>query len=244
MSITGPSDGGPFKVGVAITDVATGMFAAHAILAALFARERTGRGQAVDIGMLDSVAALLTYQAGIYFATDTAPGRLGNRHPTIAPYETFRAADGEFVLAVGNDDQWRRFCGVAGLPDDPQFATNKQRVTAYDALRSFVAGRVAQHPRAYWIEQLNAAGVPCGSVRDLAEVFSDPQVASRDMIARLEHALLGPMRVLGTPLKLSETPASIRMPPPTLGAHTASVLGTDLGMTAAEVDALRARGVV
>ncbi len=155
------------------------MFAAQAITAALFARERTGRGQAVDIAMLDSVAALLSYQAGIYFATGTPPGRLGNRHPTIVPYETFSASDGEFVLAVGNDDQWRRFCAVAGIAEDERFATNRQRVLAYDQLRPLVAARLGAEPRAYWIERLTAAGVPCGSVRDLHELFSDPQIAAR-----------------------------------------------------------------
>ena len=139
MSITGGGDGPPYRLGVAIADIVSGMFAAQGITAALFARERTGRGQAVDIAMLDSVAALLSYQAGIYFATGTPPARLGNRHPTIVPYETFTASDGEFVLAVGNDDQWRRFCAVAGLAEDERFATNRQRVLAYDELRPLVA---------------------------------------------------------------------------------------------------------
>src|SRR5258705_4158259 len=135
MSITGAADGPPFRLGVAIADIASGMFAAQGITAALFARERTGAGQAVDIAMFDSVAALLTYQAGIYFATGTAPARMGNRHPTIVPYETFHASDGDFVLAVGNDDQWRRFCAVAELGDDERFATNRQRVTNYTTLK-------------------------------------------------------------------------------------------------------------
>ena len=221
MSITGGGDGPPYRLGVAIADIVSGMFAAQGITAALFARERTGRGQAVDIAMLDSVAALLTYQAGIYFATGTAPGRLGNRHPTIVPYETFSASDGEFVLAVGNDDQWRRFCGVAGLAEEERFATNRQRVLAYDDLRRFVAARLAAETRAYWIERLTAAGVPCGSVRNLHELFADPQIAARAMVADLEHPAVGAMRVLGTPLKLSETAAAIRTPPPTLGQHTA-----------------------
>src|SRR5437870_2758208 len=135
MSITGHADGPSFRLGVAIADITSGMFAAHGILAALYARERTGRGQAVDIGMLDSVAALLTYQAGIYFATGSAPVRIGNRHPTIVPYETFAGSDGDFVLAIGNDDQWRRFCAIAGLPEDERFATNRGRVTRYDELK-------------------------------------------------------------------------------------------------------------
>lgn len=244
MSITGGADGPSFRLGVAIADIATGMFAAHGILAALFARERTGQGQTIDIGMLDSVAALLTYQAGIFFATESAPGRLGNRHPTIAPYETFSAADGEFVLAVGNDDQWDRFCRVAGLPDDPRFATNRQRVSSYADLRPWIASRLAERPRASWIADLNAAGVPCGSVRNLEELFADPQITARRMVEVVDHAALGPMRVLGTPLKLSETPGTIRTAPPTLGADTAAVLTRDLGMTEADVAALRDRGVV
>ncbi|MBM3771275.1 MAG: CoA transferase [Acidimicrobiia bacterium] len=244
MSITGPSDGSAYRLGVAIADVATGMFAAQGITAALFARERTGRGQVIDIGMLDSVAALLTYQAGIYFATDAAPGRLGNRHPTIVPYETFGASDGEFVLAVGNDDLWRRFCRVAELDLGDAYATNRQRVAGYAQLRPILAERLKTRTRAHWIEALNAAGVPCGSVRDLAELFADPQVAARHMVADVNHATLGRLRVLGTPLKFSETPVSIRSAPPTLGQHTADVLVNDLRLTPADVEGLRTQGVI
>ncbi len=244
MSITGPSSGASYRLGVAIADVATGMFAAQGITAALYARERTGTGQIVDIGMLDSVAALLTYQAGIFFATDVAPGRLGNRHPTIAPYETFEAADGEFVIAVGNDDLWRRFCAVADLDLGDRFATNRQRVGSYADLRPILAERLRTRSRAQWIGELTAAGVPCGSVRDLAELFADPQIAARHMVADVTHATIGPLRVLGTPLKLSATPASIRSAPPTLGQHTAHVLIDDLQFTQADVDALRAKRIV
>jgi crotonobetainyl-CoA:carnitine CoA-transferase CaiB-like acyl-CoA transferase len=244
MSITGGGDGPPYRLGVAIADIVSGMFAAQGVTAALFARERTGRGQAVDIAMLDSVAALLTYQAGIYFATGTAPGRLGNRHPTIVPYETFSASDGEFVLAVGNDDQWRRFCGVAGLAEEERFATNRQRVLAYDDLRRLVAPRLSAETRAYWIERLTAAGVPCGSVRNLEELFADPQIAARAMVAQLQHPAVGAMRVLGTPLKLSETAAEIRTAPPTLGQHTAEVLTAEAGVAASDLEALRAKGVI
>jgi crotonobetainyl-CoA:carnitine CoA-transferase CaiB-like acyl-CoA transferase len=244
MSITGSNDGPPYRLGVAIADIVSGMFAAQGITAALFARERTGRGQAIDIAMLDSVAALLTYQAGIYFATGVPPSRLGNRHPTIVPYETFSGSDGEFVLAVGNDDQWRRFCAVAGIADEERFATNRQRVLAYDRLRPLVAARLGAEPRAYWIERLTAAGVPCGSVRDLHELFADPQIGARAMIAELHHPTVGAMRVLGTPLKLSDTSASVRTPPPTLGEHTAAVLTGDAGVAASDLDGLRAKGVI
>jgi crotonobetainyl-CoA:carnitine CoA-transferase CaiB-like acyl-CoA transferase len=244
MSITGNADGPAFRLGVAIADIVTGMFAAQGITSALFARERTGLGQNVDIAMLDSVVALLSYQAGIYFATGSAPARLGNRHPTIVPYETFRAADGDFVLAVGNDDQWRRFCTVAGLPDEERFATNRQRVVNYATLKPLLDDRLGQEPRQHWIDRLKAAGVPCGSVRDLHEVFSDPQVAERGMLAELEHSVLGVLKQVGSPLKFSETPGSLRLPPPVLGQHTDTILGGDLGFTADEIAAMRSEGTV
>jgi crotonobetainyl-CoA:carnitine CoA-transferase CaiB-like acyl-CoA transferase len=244
MSLTGPADGQPYRLGVAIADIVSGMFAAQGVTLALLARERTGRGQAVDIGMLDSVTALLTYQAGIFFANDVTPGRLGNRHPSIVPYETFRAADGDFVLAVGTDEQWRKFCGVAGLPLDERFATNRQRVAAYADLRPFVAERLNQQPRAYWIERLTAAGVPCGSVRDLRELFRDPHVSAREMLTTVNHPTIGPLQVLGTPVKLSATPGGVRSAPPRLGEHTDAVLTGDLGISASELDALRTMGVV
>jgi formyl-CoA transferase/CoA:oxalate CoA-transferase len=244
MSITGAPDGPPFRLGVAIADIVSGMFAAQGVTLALFARERTGRGQEVDVGMLDSVAALLTYQAAIYFATGSAPSRMGNRHPTIVPYETFAAADGEFVLAVGNDDQWRRFCEVADLHDDGRFATNRARVTRYGELKPLVDARLHTRTRDDWIDRLTLAGVPCGAVRDLHEVFVDEQLAAREMVATLTHPTIGTLRLLGVPIKLSATPASVRTAPPTLGQHTDAVLRTDLGMSASDLAALRATGVI
>ena len=244
MSITGAADGPPVRVGVAITDIASGMFAAQGIALALFARERTGRGQAVDIAMLDSVAALLSYQASTYFVTGSAPSRMGNRHPTIVPYETFAAADGDFMLAVGNDDQWRRFCRVAGLENVERFATNRARVTRYAELRPILAERLRTRTRMEWIEVLAATGVACGSVRDLHEVFTDPQLAAREMVAHVEHATIGEIGLLGVPIKLSDTPGSVRTAPPTLGQHTESVLEDDLGMSPAAIERLRAQGVV
>jgi formyl-CoA transferase/CoA:oxalate CoA-transferase len=244
MSITGLPDGPPIRLGIAIADIVSGMFAAQGITAALFARQRTGLGQSVDIAMLDSVAGILGYQAGIYFATGTAPPRIGNRHPTIVPYETFPTSDGEFVLTVGNDDQWRRFCAVAGFTEDPRFATNRERVARYDELKPLLDDRLRTETRAYWIERLTAAGVPCGSVRDLREVFQDPQIEARAMTVEVEHATIGALRLLGTPLKLSRTPASVRTAPPTLGQHTDAVLTGDLGLTPARVAALREEGVI
>ena len=244
MSITGPAEGPSFRLGVAIADIVSGMFAAYGTAMALFARERTGRGQNVDVAMLDSVMALLTYQAGNFFASGRVPDRLGNRHPSIVPYETFAASDGEFVLAVGTDDQWRKFCAVAGLAEDSRFATNRQRVTGYDELRPMVADRLRQEPRQYWIDRLGAAGVPCGSVRNFQELFADPQVAAREMVARLQHPTIGAMQVLGVPVKLSDTPGGIDAPPPRLGEHTDAVLSHDLGLDAEAIAALRAQGAI
>ena len=244
MSITGMADGPPVRLGVAIVDIVSGMFAAYGVAVALLARERTGRGQEVDLAMLDATVALLTYQAGNYFASGKVPARLGNRHPSIVPYETFTAADGEFVLAVGNDDQWRTFCGVAGLPEDERFATNRQRVSGYDALRPLVADRLRAEPRQYWIDALTSAGVPCGSVRRFDELFADPQLDAREMIAMVEHATIGPLKALGVPVKLSDTPGAVRTPPPTLGQHTDAVLRHDLGFTADAIAALRRQQVI
>lgn len=247
MSITGAADGPPFRLGVAIADIATGMLAVQAILAALIARQRTGRGQRLDIAMLDAVTALLTYQASIVFAGGSAPGRMGNRHPSIAPYDTFPSADGDFVLAVGNDHQFGRVAalvGEPGLATDRRFATNAARVSNCDALRAILVRAFASRRRDDVLRDLTAMGVPCGAVRSVAEALADPQLTAREMIVPLEHATIGPVRVLGTPLKFSETPASVRMPPPTLGQHSDDILESDVGLTPAAIAELRSAGVV
>jgi crotonobetainyl-CoA:carnitine CoA-transferase CaiB-like acyl-CoA transferase len=247
MSITGDASGPPFRLGVAISDIVTGMFAFQGIAMALLARTRTGCGQLVDVGMLDATAALLTYQSGNYFATGVPPMRMGNRHPTIVPYETFAASDGDFVVAVGNDALWRAFCrtiGLDALGQDPRFATNRQRVLGYEELKPAIADRLRTCPRAEWIAALTEAGVPCGSVRDVGEVIEDPQLAARAMVEAVEHATLGTIRVLGVPIKLSETPGGVRTAPPTLGQHTDAILIGDLGFTQDEVVKLRAAGAV
>ena len=249
MSITGDADGPPFRLGIAIADIATGLFAAQGILAALYARERTGRGQCVDVAMLDSVAALLTYQAAIAFATGATPARMGNRHPSIAPYDTFTASDGDFVLSVGNDDQFRRLAEVLKQPElatDPRFATNASRVAHYDALRSALQALFASWTRDGLVRALTTAGVPSGAVRSVLETLADPQLHARDMIVDLPHATIGRLRVLGNPVKMSDTPPAIRSAPPTLGQHTRSILRTDLGLSGEHVRALveaRAVGV-
>jgi crotonobetainyl-CoA:carnitine CoA-transferase CaiB-like acyl-CoA transferase len=250
MSITGAAGGPPFRLGVAIGDIATGMFAVQGILAALYARERAGpagRGQHVDIAMLDAVTAVLTYQAAIAFSTGATPTRMGNRHPSIAPYDTFAAADGDFVLAVGNDDQFRRLSRVLGRPElaaDPRFVSNAERVGNGDALRGELSPLLAGWTRSDLVRALTAAGVPSGAVRSVTEALADPQLAAREMIVPLEHLTAGPIRVLGTPLKLSATPATVRTPPPALGQHTAAILRDDLGLSGMEIEALQQSGAV
>jgi crotonobetainyl-CoA:carnitine CoA-transferase CaiB-like acyl-CoA transferase len=244
MSVTGLADAPPVRVGVAVTDLASALFATVGIVSALLARDRTGCGQAVDIAMLDSVAALLSYQAEMYFTTGSAPSRMGNRHPTVVPYETFAASDGEFVLAVGNDEHWRRLCQAVGLKADERFATNRSRVERYDELKPLLVERFQTKSRQCWIECLKAAGVPCGAVRDLHEVFTDPQLEARAMITEVEHPTVGALRLLGLPVKLSGTPGSVRMAPPMLGQHTNAVLGADVGLTGDEIARLHAGGVV
>ncbi len=247
MSITGPHDGSAFRLGVAITDITAGMFAAQGVLLALLARHQTGRGQFVDIAMLDAAAALLTYQAGIFFATGQSPTRLGNRHPTIMPYETFEATDGEFVVAVGNDDLWVSFCRAIELPalaEDARFATNRQRVSIADELRPILTQQLSTQPASYWVDALSRAGVPCGLIRDIEAALTDPQLLARDMVQTLAHPTAGPIQALGVPVKLSETPGQIRTPPPTLGEHTEGVLASVVGLEGGEIARLRERGVL
>lgn len=242
MSITGDADGPPYRLGVAISDIVSGMFAAQGIAMALLARERSGRGQLVDIGMLDATTALLTYQAAICFATGAPPTRMGNRHPTIVPYETFPVADGEIVVAVGNDEQWWRFCEVIGasqLSSDARFATNRLRVENYRELRPRLTDLLSRRTRDQWLREFTKAGVPSGAVRDVGEVLKDPQLVVREMIASVEHATLGLVRVLGIPIKLSQNPGAVRTAPPTLGQHTDSILRRDVGLTDADIQQLR-----
>jgi crotonobetainyl-CoA:carnitine CoA-transferase CaiB-like acyl-CoA transferase len=244
MSITGAADGPPFRVGVAVGDIATGMFAVQGILAALVARGRTGRGQRVDIAMLDAITALLSYQASSAFATGETPARMGNRHPSIAPYDTFSAADGEFVLSVGNDEQFRRFAEVLGRPalaEDRRFRTNADRVIHHEVLRRELSSLLRGWRRDDLLAALRDAGVPGAAVRTITEALVDPQLAAREMVVPLEHVTSGSIRVLGTPLKLSATPASIRTPPPALGQHTAAIL-LELGLSQAQIAELKNAG--
>ena len=246
MSITGEAEGPPLRLGVAITDIVSGLFAAQGVMSALIAREKTGRGQQVDIGMLDATAALLTYQAGNYFATGQVPARMGNRHPTIVPYESFRAADGDFVIAGGNDDIWRRLCRVIGKPelaDDPRYRTNAERAAHYSEIKAELERALGTRRREEWVRDLTEAGVPCGSVREISEVLADPQITAREMVREVEHGTIGRARVINSPVKMSETPTSVRTAPPTLGQHTAAVLG-ELGYDDQQITTLKNARVI
>ncbi|WP_225767512.1 CaiB/BaiF CoA-transferase family protein [Inquilinus sp. Marseille-Q2685] len=233
MSLTGPVDGEPMKVGVAIADLMTGTYATIGILAALDHRRRTGRGQLVDMALLDTQVAWLS-NAGQYYLTSGVPTpRTGNGHPTIVPYQAFRAADEYLILAVGNDSQFAKFCDVAGRPDlaaDPRFATNQARVRNREVLVPIVAGLIAEKPRSHWLEALEARQVPCGPINTIDQVFADPQVAARGMRIEMAHPLAPePVALIGSPIKLSETPVSYRHAPPVCGADGDEVLQDWLG---------------
>ncbi|HYU18709.1 MAG TPA: CoA transferase [Chloroflexota bacterium] len=246
MSLTGPADGPPTKFGIPIGDIAAGMFGAYAIACALFARERGGRGQWIDTSMLGSQVALLTFQAGRYFATGTAPGPGGNRHPSIGPYETFAARDGYVNVACGNERMWQRFCKALGLSEllgDPRFSSNADRVANREPLSDRIQERLADMRAAEVIRTLEAAEVPCGPVYSLAEVFDDAQTEHLELRRRLSHPRAGEISVTGFPWRLSETPAEVRLPPPLLGEHTDEVL-QELGYSGAQIEGLRDEGVV
>jgi crotonobetainyl-CoA:carnitine CoA-transferase CaiB-like acyl-CoA transferase len=256
MSITGhPGEagagGGPTKVGVAISDLTTGMLGAIAVLAAVAGRDRPGSpahacGQRIDISLLESTLSWLANQAQNLFATGESPGLLGNAHPNIVPYETFATADGEIAIAVGSERQWPRFAtaiGAPGLTDDARFATNGARVANRDALRPLVAERLAAAPTATWLARLAEADVPAGPINDLAAAFASPQVAARGLLVNVEHPVLGALRQVGPPFELHGTPATVRTAPPLLGEHSAEILA-GLGLSPAEVAALRSDGVI
>ena len=251
MSLTGRSDdeegGGPMKVGVALTDILTGLYAVIGILAALNHRQESGVGQHVDLALLDVQVACLANQAMNYLTTGVSPKRLGNAHPNIVPYQDFPSADGDFILAVGNDSQFRKFCEVAGCPElgtDLRFATNKARVANREVLVPLLRQTTVFKSTAQWIELLEQAGVPCGPINNLEQVFADPQVKARGLRLDLPHALgcLAPQ--VASPIRLSATPVEYRQAPPLLGQHTEQVLQSLLGMSLEQISALRCAGVL
>ena len=233
MSIIGEEEGPPMKVGVAIVDITAGLFACSAILAALHYREKTGQGQHVDLALLDAQVAWLANQASNYLVSGKVPRRLGNAHPNIVPYETFRAADGIYIaLGVGNDNQWRKFCKLAGiesLADDPRYATNPKRVENRKKLVPLLQEVFLRKESGEWLRLLSQAEIPVGPINTIDRVFADPQVLARQMLVEMEHPKVGKFKLVGSPLKLSQTPVQYRIPPPLLGEHTEEVLGNILG---------------
>jgi crotonobetainyl-CoA:carnitine CoA-transferase CaiB-like acyl-CoA transferase len=242
MSLTGAPDDPPLKVGLSFADITAGMNAFSGILLALLARQHTGEGQRVDVSLLDCQVALLTYQAGIYFATGKSPERLGNKHPSITPYETFEASDGHIIIACGNQGFWEKFCKLAGLDHllaDDRFTTMKKRVENRHELTPLVAAGVKTRTRREWYNLLEREGIPCGLIKNVAEVCSDPQVLAREMVIQLNHPTAGPISVNGVPIKLSATPGEVKDPPPLLGQHTDTILADILGYTADQITELR-----
>ena len=251
MSLTGRPEGdegaGPVKVGVALTDILTGLYSTVAILAALAHRQEGGAGQHIDMALLDVQVACLANQAMNYLTTGVSPQRLGNAHPNIVPYQDFPTADGDFILTVGNDNQFRKFAEVAGRPewsDDPRFVSNKQRVANRAVLVPLIRQATVFKTTAEWVSQLEAVGVPCGPINDLAQVFADPQVQARGLAMQLPHALAGLVPQVASPIRLSGTPVEYRNAPPLLGEHTQEILERVLGFDSVAVEALREAGVL
>jgi len=250
MSITGERDdrpgGGPQKAGVAVSDLMTGMYSTVAILAALAHRERTGQGQHIDMALFDVMLAMLANMNMNYLTSGKPPGRAGNAHPNIVPYQVFEAADGHVVIAVGNDSQFAKFCEVAGcaeLSGQPSYRRNADRVRNREEVLAILEPIVRNRPVAFWVQQLEAAGVPCGPINNIAQALADPQVAARALRIDLAHPVAGTVPLVANPIKFSATPPSYERAPPTLGQHTAEVL-RECGLDAAEIERLRSLGAV
>jgi glutaryl-CoA transferase len=249
MSVTGESDGPPLKVGVGIADIMCGMYASSAILAALHHRDKTGQGQYIDLSLLDTQVAWLANVGLNYLTSGSVPQRVGNEHPNIVPYNVMPAADGHVILAVGNDNQFAKFCDFAGEPaltQDPRFATNEQRVMNRRALYDRLDEVMRRKTQGEWVEGLAKLGVPCSPVNTVDQVFADPQVRARGMQIAMPHPLAGKgdVDLIGNPIKFTETPVAYRRSPPYLGQHTDEVLGELLKLSDAEMAELRAKGVV
>ncbi|HEX2580351.1 MAG TPA: CaiB/BaiF CoA-transferase family protein [Dongiaceae bacterium] len=249
MSITGEPDGAPTKVGVAVADLMCGLYAVIGILAALHHRNESGEGQHVDLSLLDTQVASLSYLAINYLVAGVVPQRLGNEHPSIVPYSVVPCSDGHFILANGNDSQFERFCVFAGHPEwakDPRFATNSARVKNRRICYALIEAVTRTKPQSYWIEGLTSVGVPVGPVNTIDQVFADPQVQARDMRIRMDYPLAGAgaIDLVANPLKFSKTPVRYDLPPPCCGEHTEEILGGQLGLSPQDLAGLRARGII
>jgi succinate--hydroxymethylglutarate CoA-transferase len=247
MSICGEPEGTPMKYGVAIVDICTGMLACNAILAALNARHRTGRGQHVEVSLFDTSLAMLANVASNYLVSGKDARRYGNGHPSIVPYTAYPTADDMIAVAVGNDAQFARFAAVLEEPSwaaDPRFAKNPDRVANRELLDGMIAGVLKKRGAQDWLERLTAAGVPCGRINSVAQALNDAHTAAREMVRTVTHPTAGELRMLGIPFRFSDTPAAIQSAPPTLGQHTEEVLREELGLTAEHIAGLRAAKVV
>ncbi len=247
MSITGRPDGEPTKVAVAIIDIVAGLMLGKAIVAALFARERTGLGQKIDTSLLEAEVACLIPYGSDYLATGKVPGRNGNAHPNIVPYQSFNSSDGYLGVGAASEGNWQRLCQAIGKPElasDPRFARNAERVAHRKELIAILTGVFLERDTATWITLLTKAGIPCAPVNTIDQVFSDPQVLHRKMLLEMEHPTAGRVRVAGMPVKFSATPASLRFPPPLLGQHTEEVLQTWLEMRDGDIADLKSNGVI
>ena len=247
MGVTGPEGGPPYRVGISIIDITTGMYAATAVLAALHARELSGEGQLIDISLLDTSVALLSNVASNYLVGGVEPSRMGNAHPSIAPYEVFRARDRWFTLGAANARQWDRLCemiGQPGLKDDPRFMTNKDRVTHRAALAKILNDAFSKHDASEWLDKLREADIPSGPINTIQDVFSHPQANARGFEVEADHPTAGRVCLPGFPYKMSQTPAEMHRHPPLLGEHTEEVLTGLLGYSAEEVALLKERKVV
>jgi crotonobetainyl-CoA:carnitine CoA-transferase CaiB-like acyl-CoA transferase len=247
MDITGDPNGPPTKIGTSMADLVTGQFASQGIMAALLERARTGRGRHLEISMLDCMASLLTFNAGIYFTTGKSPKRRGNTHATIAPYETFQTSDGWLNIGIANDKFWRLFCGVIERPDlgaDATYAEASERVRLREQLVPIVSGIVLEKPRAYWIERLRVAGVPYGDIRSVGEVCDAEQLTSRGMVIEMPHPTAGRVRNIDSPFRFDDINDDVHHAPPLLGEHTNEVLTELLSLSAEELASLHARGVI
>jgi formyl-CoA transferase len=251
MSITGERDdlpgGGPQKAGVAVSDLMTGMYATVAILAAVAQRELTGRGQHIDMALFDTMVAMLANMNMNYLVTGKAPGRAGNAHQNIVPYQVFAASDGHVIVAVGNDSQYVKFCAVAGCPElasDPRFARNADRVRNRAVLVPLLEDIVRRRPMAFWAQELEAAGVPCGPINSIAQALADPQIVARGLQVERPHPLAGQVPLVASPIVMAGERAASDQPPPLLGEHTDDVLATLVGLSADEIASLRAQRVI
>jgi len=247
MSITGPEQGEPFKVGVAIADITAGLFACNAILAGLFDHQRSGRGQRIDISLLDSQMAWLANVGSNYLISGEKPLRYGNAHPNIVPYQTFKASDGYFALGIGNDGQWRQFCEKAGKPEwalDSRFKTNACRVENRGKLLPLLGDLFSQFEIAHWLSILETVGVPCGPINSIDQLMDDPQVQARQMVIQVPHPSAGSIKMVASPLKIPTAPVEVRLPPPMLGEHTEEILRDLLGFDRKGVEELRTAQVI